>query len=117
MRFLIDAQLPKRMIAWLVGAGGDAKHTLELPTGNRSTDQQVIEAADREQRVVVTKDADFVNSHLLSGQPGKLLLVSTGNISNQDLEQLVTPLLPGLGRDFQTHSFIELTRAGVIVRG
>ncbi|HEY1376651.1 MAG TPA: DUF5615 family PIN-like protein [Gemmataceae bacterium] len=117
MRFLIDAQLPSRMVAWLVGAGGDAKHTLDLPDGNRSTDQQVIAVADREQRVVVTKDADFVNSHLLSGRPGKLLLVSTGNITNRELEQLVVPLLPGIDQSFQSNVFIELTRTGIVVRG
>ena len=38
-----------------------------------------------EQRVVITKDADFVNSFLLHGQPHELLLVSTGNISTSEL--------------------------------
>jgi len=89
-------------------------HALDLPDGNRTTDTQVIEVADREQRVVVTKDADFVNTHTLRGQPAKLLLVSTGNISNQELE---VPLIPDLVREFQVNSFLELGRAGIIVRG
>jgi predicted nuclease of predicted toxin-antitoxin system len=38
--------------------------------------------------VVVTKDSDFVNSFLLSRRPRKLLLVSTGNIGNAELEAL-----------------------------
>ena len=63
MRFLIDAHLPRRMIGWI--AGGDAVHTLDLPDGNQTTDEQIITCADGEQRIVVTKDADFVNSHLL----------------------------------------------------
>jgi predicted nuclease of predicted toxin-antitoxin system len=69
MKFLIDAQLPRRMANWLGSAGCDAVHTLDLPDGNRTTDMQVIEVADREQRVVVTKDADFVNEHVLHGRP------------------------------------------------
>ena len=69
MKFLVDAQLPRRMAGWLVANGCDAVHTLDLPDANRTTDQQVIEFADRDQRVVVTKDADFVDSHLLQGQP------------------------------------------------
>ena len=61
MRFLVDAHMPRRMAACLNNAGCDAMHTRDLPDGNRSTDEQVIECADRELRVVVTKDADFVN--------------------------------------------------------
>lgn len=117
MKFLIDAQLPRRMASWLGSASCDAVHTLDLPNGNRTRDEQVIECADREQRVVISKDADFVNSHLLHSKPAKLLLVSTGNISNRELEQLVVPLIPDFVREFQAHSFIELGRAGIIVRG
>lgn len=105
------------MAAWFVAAGCDAVHTLDLPDGNRSTDTQIIDAADREQRVVVTKDADFVDSHLLSNRPAKLLLISTGNISSRDLESLVVPLIPDLVREFGAHAFLELDRSGVIVRG
>jgi predicted nuclease of predicted toxin-antitoxin system len=117
MKFLIDAQLPRRMVDWLTCAGCDALHTLDLPDGNRTTDTQVITLADQEQRVVVTKDADFVNQHVLQGRPAKLLLIATGNISNRDLEALVAPLIPDLVRELQTSSFLELGRGGLIVRG
>jgi hypothetical protein len=63
MKFLVDAQLPRRMTAWLTAAGCDAIHTLDLPDANRTTDEQVNDIADREQRAVVTKDADFSRSH------------------------------------------------------
>jgi predicted nuclease of predicted toxin-antitoxin system len=117
MKFLLDAQLPRRIGRWFGSAGCDAAHTLDLPDGNRTTDEQIMECADREQRVVVTKDADFVNSHLLYARPAKLLLISTGNISNRELEQLIVPLIPDLIGEFQVHSFVELGRAGIIVRG
>jgi predicted nuclease of predicted toxin-antitoxin system len=51
MNFLVDAQLPQRMIAWLTAAGCSAVHTLDLPDGNRTTDEQINDMADREQRV------------------------------------------------------------------
>lgn len=41
MKFLVDAQLPRRAVAWLAAAGCDAVHTLDLPAGNRTTDQQL----------------------------------------------------------------------------
>jgi hypothetical protein len=53
--------------------------------GNRSTDVQVAAAADAQGRVVVTKDRDFHDWHWLGGTPGQLLIVATGNISNESL--------------------------------
>ncbi|MHB1557256.1 MAG: DUF5615 family PIN-like protein [Isosphaeraceae bacterium] len=117
MRFLVDAQLPRRMVTWFVAAGFDAIHTLDLPDGNRTTDNGVIDAAERDGRVVITKDADFVDSHVLHSRPAKLLLISTGNISNKDLEALMIPLIPALAREFQIYSFLELGRGGLFVRG
>lgn len=116
MNFLVDAQLPRRMVAWFAAVGCNAVHTLDLVEANRTTDSQVTEVADREGRVVVTKDADFVDSHLLQGRPAKLLLISTGNISNRELEALLTPLIPDIVREFQSHSFLELSQAGVEIR-
>jgi predicted nuclease of predicted toxin-antitoxin system len=117
MKFLVDAQLPRRMIGWFQSANCDAIHTLDLPDKNQNTDAEVTAIADNEQRIVVTKDADSVSSHLLHGQPARLLLVSTGNITNRELEALTTPQIPDLVREFATHSFIELGRHGRVIRG
>jgi predicted nuclease of predicted toxin-antitoxin system len=117
VKFLVDAQLPRRIAHWLATGGYDAVHTLDLPDGNRTTDQQIIDAADREQRVVVTKDSDFVDSHILNGRPARLLLISTGNITNRELEALLVPLIPGIVQEFQMQYFLELGRAGIVVRG
>jgi predicted nuclease of predicted toxin-antitoxin system len=117
LKFLVDAQLPRRVAGWLTAAGCDAIHTLDLRDRNRTTDQQVIDAADPEQRVVVTKDADFVDSHVLHARPARLLLISTGNISNRELEALMVPLIPAIVQAYQSHSFLELGRSGIVVRG
>jgi predicted nuclease of predicted toxin-antitoxin system len=116
VNFLVDAQLPRRAAAWFSAAGCDALHTLDLPRGNRTTDAEIIEVADREQLVVVTKDSDFVDTHTLLGRPAKLLLVTTGNLSNAELERLMVPLIPLIVSEFHTHCFLEIGRAGVIIR-
>ena len=69
--------------------GHDARHTLELPDGNRTTDAEICRIARLEDRIVVTKDGDFARSHEISSEPGRLLLVSTGNIDNQALFALL----------------------------
>jgi predicted nuclease of predicted toxin-antitoxin system len=50
MNFLVDAQLPRRMTAWLAAAGCDAVHTLDLLDGNRTSDEQINNLAEQEQR-------------------------------------------------------------------
>ena len=62
MKFLIDAQLPRRLATQVQQAGLDATHTLELPDGNRTTDQTLIALSITNQAVLVTKDSDFVES-------------------------------------------------------
>jgi predicted nuclease of predicted toxin-antitoxin system len=117
MKFIVDAHLPRRVAAWFISAGHDALHTFDLPAGNRSTDQEILGVADRDARILVTKDSDFVDSHLLTNRPAKLLLVSTGNISNRDLERLLVPEIPAIVSEFLSHNFLELDRSGLIVRG
>lgn len=115
MKFLVDAQLPKRFCAWLIEAGHDATHTLDLPQGNRTPDALLLEIAEREQRIVITKDDDFVQSHLIAGRPGQLLLVSTGNIGNAELEKLLRTNLAAIVQAFETARFVEITRDTLIV--
>ena len=117
MNFLIDAQLPRSLARKLREAGHDALHTLDLPAGNRTPDSEVNAIARRDDRVVITKDADFVNSFLLFGQPGKLVLVSTGNITNAELESLLLPNISAIVAALQTTSYVEVTRTALIVRG
>ncbi len=88
MKFLVDAQLPRRLARWLQAEGHEAIHTRDLPVGNRTGDAAINELSLREQRVVITKDEDFVDLFLLRHEPYKLLLVTTGNISNRELERL-----------------------------
>ena len=114
MKFLIDAQLPRRLAIQLAHAGFEVTHTLDLPQGNRTTDQELIRLSIVEQSVVVTKDADFVESFLLKREPWKLLLISTGNIRNDELVSLFVLNIDRLADSFETFDFIELNRTSVI---
>jgi len=88
MKFLVDAQLPRRFAVWLRDNGHDALHTLDLSKGNRTADATIAALSVRQRRIVATKDSDFVDSFILQQQPAKLLLISTGNIMNAEREAL-----------------------------
>ena len=114
MKFLVDAQLPRRLALRLRERGHDAVQTLELPRGNKTSDAEINDLSIREQRVVVTKDSDFVDSRLLQGKPWKLLLVSTGNIRNQDLEELFLANLEAIVSGLSSFDYVELSRSSVV---
>ena len=115
MKLLVDAQLPRRLARRLGAAGHDAIHTLDLPAGNRTADADICRLADVDGRIVVTKDADFVSSYLLSRRPSRLVLVSVGNITNDDLERRFFAELPAMVVALSESAFVELTNAGLVV--
>ena len=113
MKFLVDAHLPPGLCGLLQAAGHDAIHTRSLPAQNRTPDPVINDCSLREQRVVVTKDTDFYHSHLLHGQPWKLLLVRTGNIGTRELRQLFGEHLPAIILALEENSLVELDRGAV----
>jgi predicted nuclease of predicted toxin-antitoxin system len=115
MKFLIDAHLPLRLAHRLRAWGHEAIHTLDLPRGNRTPDAEMGDISLREQGIVVTKDADFVNTFTVHHVPYKLLLVSTGNIKNIDLETLFEQNITDITAAFVSHDFVEITRTMLII--
>lgn len=115
MKFLVDAHLPRRLAYQLRAFGHEAVHTLDLPRGNRTPDTELGDLSVRDRAIVVTKDADFVNTFTVQQVPYKLLLVSTGNITNVALETLVTQHMADITAAFVSHDFVELTRTMIII--
>jgi predicted nuclease of predicted toxin-antitoxin system len=115
MKFLVDAQLPVRLAQFLQNSGHDAIHTRDLPDHNATPDAVINFISIQEQRIVITKDSDFVQSFLLQNQPYKLLLITTGNIKNSDLEALFANHLEQLTELFESYSYIELNFSKIVI--
>jgi predicted nuclease of predicted toxin-antitoxin system len=115
MRLIVDAQLPRMLSDLLKSGGHDSIHTSELPLGNKTPDEEICRLAEVEGCIVVTKDSDFVTSHLLNKIPPQLLLVATGNISNEQLCEVFRKNLPALELAFESSVFVEINRAAMIV--
>jgi len=113
VRFVVDTHLPRRLCGLLAQRGHDALHTQELPAGNATKDRDINQISIDEQRVVISKDADFFYSHLLQGRPWKLLLVKTGNISTHDLCTVFEHNLPAIETALQNYTLVEIDRAAV----
>ena len=92
MNFLVDAQLPARLA-------------------------RIAELADDQGRVVVTKDRDFRDGHLLSRSPQRLLAVATGNIPNTALLALFETHLDTIAAALEEADFVELGPDSLVVHG
>ena len=109
MKFIVDAQLPRRLARELVARGHDAIPTLDLPDRNRTGDAVIDALADRESRIVISKDNDFKDSHLMRGTPHRLLRVTTRNITNSSLMVLFERHLDAIEDAFTRSDFLELS--------
>ena len=115
MRVLVDAQLPKRLSEFLSAHDIESKHTLDLPRKNATPDLEIIQIADEEDRIVISKDSDFLDNYILDGSPKKLLIVPTGNINNHNLIQLFEKNLDTLKSLFEENSVIEINEEEIQV--
>jgi hypothetical protein len=64
-RRIIDAQLPRRLVAVLHQRGHDAVHTLDLPEGNHTPDDRLCDLCGSDERVLISKDRDIVDSYIV----------------------------------------------------
>ena len=115
MKWLIDAQMPRRLATALAGLGHDAVHTLDLPRGNRTSDSDLCRIADSSGRILISKDRDFMDSFHVNGTPARLLWITIGNITNTDLLAHIELMLPDIERAFSEAKCVELTAFELIV--
>ena len=83
MRFIVDANLPPKLVDWLREQGHQADYSDDL-LGLGASDNAIFDAANVEGGVIVSKDRDF--RRLVSGgPPPHLLWVRLGNATNAKL--------------------------------
>jgi predicted nuclease of predicted toxin-antitoxin system len=84
LKFVVDNQLPAALAGWLRSRGEDAVHVLEREQA-RADDRLIWREASAEQRIVVSKDEDFVLLASRPGDSGRLLWLRLGNCRTADL--------------------------------
>lgn len=67
MRFLCDVHIPISLSKQLSNEGHDSVHVNSLPDRWHTSDQAIARIADHQDRILITKDADFRDSALVAG--------------------------------------------------
>lgn len=88
MKFLCDVHIPYRLVIFLKKKGCEAFHVNELFSDPRTKDSVIVEYADANDCIAVTKNADFKESYLLYRKPAKLIKLNTGNSSTAQIINL-----------------------------
>jgi predicted nuclease of predicted toxin-antitoxin system len=90
----VDAQMSPAIAAW-VSSNFPVSAVAIRDLGLRDAeDQDIFQAAKRENAVVMTKDSDFVLLLDRLGAPPQVIWVTCGNTSNARLKEILTNTLP-----------------------
>ncbi|MGD1849877.1 MAG: DUF5615 family PIN-like protein [Cyanophyceae cyanobacterium] len=90
MKFWIDAQLPPALAEWLsVTFNVEAEALKDLGLRD-AKDEEIFDAAQQDDVVIMTKDSDFVDLVCRLGTPPKILWITCGNITNRNLKELLS---------------------------
>jgi predicted nuclease of predicted toxin-antitoxin system len=93
LRFLVDAQLPVRLVELFVSAGHAASHVADVGLLS-ATDADIRAYALRHGMIVVTKDEDFAIARQIGAAGPQVLWIRLGNTTNRVLMERMQPLLP-----------------------
>ncbi len=89
-KFIVDTQLPPLIAEFLKYKGFDAVHTSNYPDGVFMSDKEISKIAALENRIIITKDTDFLDIFILNKIQLKIILVETGNLINKELLKILS---------------------------
>lgn len=115
MRLLCDVHISYRIVNFLKQYADQVIHVNNILDKWYTTDQAICTYADSHDFIVISKDKDFKHSHLVRLSPKKLLLVSLGNLSNEQLISTLASAISVLEEENKKPSFfIELNNEFVL---
>ena len=100
MKFLCDVHISIKIVKWFQSKKFEATHVNTILKGSSTPDNEIRKYADQNNFIVITKDRDFKNSFFINKSPQKLIKINLGNISNDDLINI-------LDKNISTVSFLN----------
>lgn len=114
MRFLVDAQLPPGLAAWLGSQGYSA--TAVRDVGLRDSDDgSILDFAKDGGWILVTKDEDFLKRSFSEESCPAIVWLRIGNCTNRSLFAWLEPLLPRIVEMLESgQRIVEVRRPGIL---
>ncbi len=71
-------------------------------------DNEIVKLAIAENRIIITKDSDFLDNYLLKGTPPKILLLKVDNIDNNDMLHIIDLYLKHIVSQYEAHADVVI---------
>jgi len=72
MKVICDVHISRKVVGFFQSQGVEAIHVNDILEGSETKDYLIAGYADQYGFVVISKDADFKNDHLIKGSPKRL---------------------------------------------
>lgn len=117
MKLLLDANLSPEVGRRLKEEGHDAIHVADIGLLT-ATDPEILRAAAKEERILLTADSDFGALLALGSlaSPSVLLLRSADHLRPAEQAELIAANLPQIAKDLEKGAIVSLTRDRLRIR-
>lgn len=116
MKLLLDQGLPRRAASILAEAGIDAVHVGEVGLAH-AADTEIIEAAGRQSRTIVTLDADFHGILARTRALGpSVVRIRIEGLRAEPLAAIIRSVLNSCGDELANGAAVSVTERSIRVR-
>ncbi|MCA2618703.1 MULTISPECIES: DUF5615 family PIN-like protein [unclassified Microcystis] len=116
MKFLGDMSISPRTIALLREQGYDAIHLIEENL-EKMTDQNILDKARQEERILLTVDLDFAQLLAISGDSlPSVILFRLGNVSREVVNRRLLAILNNYATELTNGLIISVTDVSIRLR-
>lgn len=116
IRLLLDQGLPRSTAAFLTDAGWDVVHVGDIGM-SRASDQDILNYAQRDQRVCVTLDADFHALLALSNAKApSVIRIRQEGLTGARLAHLLRVIWPRIDQAVRIGAMVSVTHHTIRVR-
>lgn len=114
MKFLCDVHISYKLVRHIGLLGFKSIHVNEILDKWKTKDSDICKYADKNDFIVVSKDADFRDAHFVNKTPLKLIKINLGNIPNKDIEKIFSENISAFQRLNSKPSFlIEINKESI----
>jgi len=116
MKFLGDMGISPRTIALLREQGYDAIHLIEENL-EKMTDQNILDKARQEERILLTVDLDFAQLLAISGDSlPSVILFRLGNVSREVVNRRLLAILNDYATELTNGLIVSVTDVSIRLR-
>ena len=108
MKIIIDAQLSPHLAKWISEVFKIESYSVAFLGMLNAIDTVIFDYARKENAIVMTKDEDFIKIQHRLGSPPKIIWITCGNTTNQNIRKILEDKLPEALELIIKHDLVEI---------